>query len=191
MKSLAVVRATDILKLRSTLLEMNRAGLSFKSIPKEINPASIEKLFSNGFDYGKKYEVCALVPLAQDYEFSLGRAQSLPHFYNLLILNSSHELFKEFVKLKFILPDLVIPRIYSKEENEQTSYSTERASTIYLGVFVNRMVQVQTDSGSIYTGVIKHADSIGIFFEPNDNSAQLFITWHDIKKIIIPRQEKK
>jgi len=41
MSSLAIIRATDILKLKSTLSEMRQAGIEFEDKPKEINPSSL------------------------------------------------------------------------------------------------------------------------------------------------------
>lgn len=188
MKSLAIVRATDILKLESTLLEMNKAGLSFESKPKEINPASVEKILSTVYgSSGNKYEVCALISLMQDYEFSQSKVKNLPAFSDVLVLDNSHKLFKDFVRLISVLPDLEIPRIYSKQENKQT---IDKSSTVYLGVFMDKKVQVQTISGAVYSGTLKHADSIGVLFESSDDSAPIFITWHDIKRIIL-RGEKK
>jgi hypothetical protein len=188
MTSLAIIRATDILKLNSKLLEMNRAGLKFESKPKEINPASIEKILSLESSR-ENYEVCALVSLAQDYDFSFSKIKSNPLISDAILLDISHKFFEYFVKLMPVLPDLVISHAY-KDVSKQV-YSKEKASRVYLGVFVNRKVEVQTVSGSIHAGVLKHADSFGVFFEPIDNSASLFITWHDIKKIIIPKEEKK
>jgi len=68
---------------------------------------------------------------------------------------------------------------------------SSRGSSVYLGIFVDRKVQVETSSGKVHSGILKNADSIGVFFEPSDNSASIFFTWHDIRKIIIPREEKK
>lgn len=188
MKSLAIVRAADTLKLKSKLLEMNRAGLNFEGKPKEINLASLEKILSQDSS-GENYEVCALVCLDQDYEFLQGKVKSDPRISDVLILGVSHKFFEYFVKLIPVLPDLDILRVY--EDRDKQAGSKEKPSKVYLGVFVNRKVQVQTVSGSIYTGVLKHADSIGVFFEPSDDSDPLFITWHDIKKIIIPKEGKK
>ncbi|MDP3103988.1 MAG: hypothetical protein Q8M95_05205 [Candidatus Methanoperedens sp.] len=76
MKSIAIVRATDILKLRSTLLEMNRAGIEFDGQPKEINPASVEKALSQPSD--TNYDFCSLVPIMQGYEISCCSDPYLP-----------------------------------------------------------------------------------------------------------------
>jgi len=70
MNSLAIIRATDILKLRSTLQEMIRAGLNFESKPKEINPAIQKKYYQARLIFRQKYDVCALVPVVQDYDIS-------------------------------------------------------------------------------------------------------------------------
>lgn len=188
MKSLAIVRAADTLKLKSKLLEMNRAGLNFEGKPKEINPASLEKILSHE-PSGENYEVCALVSLDLDYEFLQGIVKSNPSISDVLILGISHKFFEYFAKLIPVLPDLDILRVY--EDRDKQADSKEKPSKVYLGVFVNRKVQVQTVSDSMYTGILKHADSIGVFFEPSDDSDPLFITWHDIKKIIIPKEEKK
>ncbi len=188
MKSLAIVQAPDILKLKSMLLEMNHAGLSFEGKPKEINSASIEKILSLD-PPSEKYEVCALVSLVEDYEFSHSIVKNHPSISDVIILEDSHKFFKNFVKMMTVLPDLIIPCSYT-DLNKQTGQK-EKSSTVYLGVFVNRKVQVQTVSDSVHTGILKHADSIGVFFEPSDDSDPLFITWHDIKKIIIPKEGKK
>jgi hypothetical protein len=67
MKSLAIIRSTDILRLKHTLLEMERAGLNLELEPKEINPKYAEKILSKFFKKSnKKYEVYALVPVAED-----------------------------------------------------------------------------------------------------------------------------
>jgi len=184
MESLAIVRATDILKLNTKLLEMQRAGLNFESKPKEINPASVEKILS--LDADIKYEVCALVPLSNDYELSNSKVKSNPLLSDVLVLDISHKFFDHFVKLIPVLPDLAISRLKDADKQPDLKEKTR----VYLGVFVNRKVQVQTASDAMYTGVLKHADSIGVFFEPSDNSDPLFITWHDIKKIIIPKEGK-
>ena len=192
MKSLAIVRATDILKLKSTLMEMCKAGLDFYCQPKEINPSSVEKTLSKvAGTSDKNYEVCSIVPLIQDYESSQSKVKNMTLYSDVLILDNSHELFKNFVKLMPVLPDLVLPNVHYKDENKQSSESRGKPSSVYLGVFVNRKVQMQTGSGTLHTGILRHADSIGVFFEPSDNSAPFFITWHDIKKIIIPKEEKK
>lgn len=182
MESLAIVRATDILKLNTKLLEMQRAGLNFESKPKEINPASVEKILS--LDAGIKYEVCALVSLSQDCELSHGKVKSNPLLSDVLVLDVSNEFFDHFVKLIPVLPDLAISRLKDVDKPD-----LKEKNKVYLGVFVGRKVQVQTASDAMYTGVLKHADSIGVFFEPSDNSDPLFITWHDIKKIIIPKEK--
>ncbi len=189
MKSLAIVRAADILKLNSKLLELNRAGLNFESKPKEINLASIEKILPVNTS-GENYEVCALLCLNHDYEFLQDKIKSSPLISDVLVLDDSHKYFEYFVKLIPVLPDITNSRIF-KDINKQTSDLKEKTSRVYLGVFVNRKVQVQTTSDSIHTGILKHADSIGVFFEPSDDSDSLFITWHDIKKIIIPKEGKK
>ncbi len=190
MNSLAIIGATDILKLKSTLQEMIRVGLDFECKPKEINPAYTEKKLSSMLDSsGQKYEVCALVPITQDYDTARSKVKSIPVYSEVHLLDASHELYNEFVKMIPLLPDLVLPNIFNKEANKGSPKS--KPSSVYLGVFVNRKVQVQTGSGTIYNGILKNADSIGVFFEPEDDSAPLFITWHDIKKIIIPKEEKK
>ncbi len=189
MKSLVIIRATDILKLKSTLLEMNRRGLDFEFIPKEINPSSIGKtLFKENSD--KKYELCALVPLVQDYDVSQKIIKIIPFNSDVLILKPSDELFNKYATLMPVLPDLEIPNAYYKDvtKNEEP---VGKHSAVYLGAFVNRIVKIETSSGEKLSGILKHADSIGIFFEPTDNSAPIFITWHDIKKVIIPREDAK
>ena len=189
MKSLVIVRATDILKLKSTLLEMNRRGLDFEFIPKEINPSSIGKtLFKETSD--KKYELCALVPLVQDYDVSQKIIKTIPFNSNVLVLKPSDELFNNYAMLMPVLPDLEIPNAYYKDVTKNEAPGGKH-SAVYLGVFVNRIVKIETGSGEKYNGILRHADSIGIFFEPTDNSAPIFITWNDIKKVIIPREVAK
>ncbi|HLB70038.1 MAG: DUF356 domain-containing protein [Candidatus Methanoperedens sp.] len=188
MKSLAIVRATDILKLKSTLIEMHRAGLEFECQPKEINPASVEKILSKESRISdRKYEFCALVPVIQDNETSLGKIKGVPLYSDLLLMDASHELFESFVRLIKVLPDLDIPLVH-KDAAKQIE--KKAGTSVYLGVFVNRRVQVQSSSGTMYTGILRHADSIGVFFEPSDGSSPIFFTWHDIKKVIIPKEEK-
>ncbi len=189
MNSLAIIRATDILKLRSTLQEMIRAGLNFESKPKEINPSYTEKILSGtSGSSGKKYDVCALVPIAQDYDVSQKKIRDIPVYSHVILFDASHKLFNDFAKLMPVLPDLILPEAYSKEVNKPADSS--KHFPVYLGVFVNREVQVQTRSGSAYKGVLKNADSIGVLFEPSDNSGPVFITWHDINKIMLPKEEK-
>lgn len=189
MKSLAIVQAADILKLKSKLLEMNKAGLNFENKPKEINPASIEKILSAELSEDN-YEVGALVSIMQDYRSIQDKVKTNPLISDVVFLDDSHKFFNYFVKLIPALPDLVISPVYN-DMFKQPAYPKEKSSKVYLGVFVNRKVQVQTCSDSIHTGILKHADSIGVYFEPSDNSDPLFITWHDIKKIIISKEEKK
>ncbi len=189
MKSLAIVQATDLLKLKSKLLEMNKAGLNFENKPKEINPASIEKILSVESSEDN-YEVGALVSIMQDYGCIQDKVKTHPMISDVVFLDDSHKLFNYFLKLIPALPDLVISPVYN-DMFKQPDNQREKSSKVYLGVFVNRKVQVQTTSDSIHTGVLKHADSIGVFFEPSDDSDSLFITWHDIKKIIIPKEGKK
>ncbi len=189
MKSLAIVRAADILKLNSKLSDLNRAGLDFESKPKEINPASIEKILPVNTS-GENYEVCALICLNHEPEFLQEKLKISPLDSDVIVIDDSHKYFEYFVKLIPVLPDLANSRIF-KEINKQTGDLKEKSSKVYLGVFVNRKVQVQTTSDSIHTGILKHADSIGVFFEPSDDSDPIFITWHDIKKIIIPKEGKK
>jgi len=188
MKSLAIVRAKDILILKSKLLEMNQAGLGFECKPKEINPASLIKILSLSPSV-ENHEVCALVSLLQDSEISRSKVKSYPLISDVLILDDSHEFFSYFARLMPVLPDLVISHEY--REQSRQSDQKEKSGKVFLGVFVNRKVQVQTVSESLYTGILKHADSIGVLFEPSDDSDPLFITWHDIKKIIIPKEGKK
>ncbi|MCX9010857.1 MAG: DUF356 domain-containing protein [Candidatus Methanoperedens sp.] len=191
MRSIAIIRAADILKLRSTLMEMNRTGIDFEGKPKEINPGAVEKILSRTAGASdKNCEFCALVPLTQDYESSRSKMKSMVIYSDVLILDSSQELFENFARLIPVLPDLVLPNVLYKDTDKQTGTSKEKPSAVYLGVFINRKVQVQTGSGTIYTGILRHADSIGVFFEPSDNSSPLFITWHDIKKVIIPKEDK-
>lgn len=187
MKSLAIVRAKDILMLESKLLEMNKAGLNFECKPKEINPASLEKILSLE---DESCEICALVSILDEAEFLKEKIRSHPLISDVLVLNGSSEFYEYFAKLMPVLPDLVFAGMY-RDVRKHVSDSIEKTSKVYLGVFVNRKVQVQTTSDAIYTGVLKHADSIGVFFEPCDDSDHLFITWHDIKKIIIPKEGKK
>lgn len=189
MKSLAIVQATDIFALRSKLSEMNRAGLDFESKPKEINPASIEKILSLG-QSEENNEVCALIGLLGDYKIIQEKIKNNPLISDVFFLDDSHASYKYLSKLIQVLPDIVISG-GSNDRKRQPFNSKEKSSRVYLGVFVNRKVQVQTVSDSIHTGVLKHADSIGVFFEPTDDSDPLFITWHDIKKIIIPKEGKK
>jgi len=188
MKSIAIVRATDILKIRSTLLEMNRAGIEFDGKPKEINPASVEKVLSR--PSVKNYEFCSLVPIMQDSDFSHGILKALTLYSEVLIIDESSELFSRFSKLIQVLPDLDIPDQPYKEIKKQITVPQEKTTSVYLGVFVNKKVQLHTISGKVNEGVLRHADSIGVFFEPKDGSSPIFFTWHDIKKIVIPREEK-
>lgn len=191
MKSIAIIRAADILKLRSTLMEMSRMGIDFESKPKEINPGAVEKMLSQTAGASNKNcEFCALVPLVHDYESSWSKIKSMILYSDVLVLDSSQELFENFAKLIPVLPDLVLPNVRYKDMDKQTGAAKGKSSAVYLGVFINRKVQVQIGSGTIYTGILRHADSIGVFFEPSDNSAPLFITWHDIKKVIIPKEDK-
>jgi hypothetical protein len=190
MKSLAVIRATDVLKLRSTISKISEAGINFEGSPKEINPVSLEKMLSKTSEKSDRpYEVCALVPLALDYESSMSRIKGLSLYSDVLMLDSSHELFDRFARLIPVLPDIDLPGIY-KNTGKRVTDVKAKPSEVYLGVFVNRKVKMQTSSGTLYDGVLKHADSIGVFFEPLDGSSPFFITWHDIKKIIIPKEEK-
>lgn len=191
MRSLAIVRATDILKLRSTLMEMSRIGIDFEGKPKEINSCAVERTLSKAAGASdKNYEFAALVPLAQDNESSRSKIKSMILYSDVLILDSSQELFENFARLIPVLPDLVLPNVRYKDMDKQADTSKGKPSAVYLGIFINKKVQVQTGSGTVYTGILRHADSIGVFFEPSDNSAPIFITWHDIKKIIIPKDEK-
>lgn len=186
MKSIAIVRATDILKLRSTLLEMNRAGIEFDGKPKEINPASVEKVLSR--PSAKNYEFCSLAPIIQDHDFSQGIIKALTLYSEVVIIDESSELFSRFSKLIQVLPDLDLPSY--KDGKKQITATQEKPTSVYLGVFVNKKVQLHTISGNVNDGVLRHADSIGVFFEPQDGSSPVFFTWHDIKKIVIPREEK-
>ncbi len=192
MNCLAIIRANDILRIKSTLQEMSRAGLDFECKPKEINPSYAEKMLSNGSGSpGMNYEVCALVPVIQEYELSRLKVKSMPVYSDVLLIDASHEIFNDLVRMMPLLPDLIIPGASYKDLNRPAASSKIKPSIVFLGVFVNRRVQVQTGSGTVHTGILKHADSIGVFFEPEDNSPPLFITWHDIKKIIIPKEDRK
>jgi len=186
MKSIAIVRATDILKIRSTLLEMNRAGIEFDGKPKEINPGSVEKVLSRPSE--KNYEFCSLVPIIQEYDFSHGIIKALTLYSEVLIIDGSSELFSKFSKLIQVLPDLDLPNMPTSENKKPIT--NEKTSGVYLGVFVNKRVQVHTISGNNHIGILRHADSIGVFFEPDDGSSPVFFTWPDVKKIVIPREEK-
>ena len=189
MSSLAIIRATDILKLKSTLSEMRQAGIEFEDKPKEINPSSLEKTLSGISD--KKYEFCTLVQVSQDRSLSQRIIKNLHFYSDVLILDSTHEIFKNLVRLIPVLPDLEIPDMSYKDTARKSESSRGSSTYVYLGIFVDRKVQVETSSGKVHSGILKNADSIGVFFEPSDNSASIFFTWHDIRKIIIPREEKK
>ncbi|TRZ91245.1 MAG: hypothetical protein D4R88_02245 [Methanosarcinales archaeon] len=186
MKSIAIVRATDILKLRSTLLEMNRAGIKFDGQPKEINPASVEKALSQPSD--RNYEFCSLVPIMQENEISNKILKTLTLYSEVLLFDESSELFNRFSRLIQVLPDLDLPNMPTNENKKPIT--NEKTSGVYLGVFVNKRVQVHTISGNKHIGILRHADSIGVFFEPDDGSSPVFFTWPDVKKIVIPREEK-
>lgn len=188
MRSIAIIRATDILKLRSTLLEMKSAGIEFDGQPKEINPASVDKALSWKSD--RDYGFCSLVPINQEYEFTQKIIRTLTLYSELLLIDNSSEHFRKFVKLMPVLPDLELPGIVPKDDNKRITAQKEKPSSVYLGVFVNKKVQLHTDAGNTHTGILKHADSIGVFFEPQDGSSPVFFTWRDIKKIVIPREEK-
>ncbi len=187
MSSLAIIRATDILKLKSTLSEMRQAGIEFEDKPKEINPLSLEKTLLGISD--KKYECCTMVQISQDRNLSQRIIKNLHFYSDVLILDSTHEIFKNLVRLIPVLPDLEIPDMSYKDTPRKSG--SPGGSSVYLGIFVDRKVQVETSSGKVHSGILKNADSIGVFFEPTDNSASIFFTWHDIRKIIIPREEKK
>ncbi len=90
MKSLAIVQAADILKLKSKLLEMNKAGLNFENKPQEINPAYIEKILSAELSENN-YEVGALVSIMQDYGTILEEVKSQPLIYDVFFLDDSHK----------------------------------------------------------------------------------------------------
>lgn len=186
MKSIAIVRATDILKLGSTLLEMNRAGIEFDGQPKEINPASLEKALSRSS--GRNYDFCSLVPIMQKNEISQKILKTLTLYSEVLLFDESSELFNRFSRLIQVLPDLDIPNMPANEIKKPIM--NEKTSGVYLGVFVNKRVQIHTISGNRQMGILRHADSIGVFFEPDDDSSPVFFTWHDVRKIVIPREEK-
>lgn len=185
MKSIAIVRATDILKLRSTLLEMNRAGIKFDGQPKEINPGSVEKALSRPSN--TNYEFCSLVPIIQENEISHKILKTLTLYSEVLLFDESSELFNRFSRLMQVLPDLDLPNMPTSENRKPI---TNEKTGIYLGVFVNKKVQVHTISGNKHTGILRHADSIGVFFEPDDGSSPVFFTWPDVKKVVIPREKK-
>jgi hypothetical protein len=186
MKSIAIVRATDILKLRSTLLEMNRAGITFDGQPKEINPGSVEKALSR--PSGRNYEFCSLVPIMQEYDILQKIIKTLTIYSEVLLYGESSELFNRFSRLIQVLPDLDLPGMPISETKKPVT--NEKTSGVYLGVFVDKRVQVHTISGNKHTGILRHADSIGVLFEPDDGSSPVFFTWPDVKKILIPREEK-
>lgn len=186
MKSIAIVRATDILKLGSTLLEMKRAGIEFDGQPKEINPASLDKALSQPSD--RSYEFCTVVPIMMENETAQKILKPLTLYSEVTLFDESSELFNRFSKLIQILPDLDLPSMPAKEIKKPIT--NEKKTGVYLGVFVNKMVQIHTISGNRHTGILRHADSIGVFFEPDDGSSPVFFIWHDVRKIVIPREEK-
>lgn len=52
--------------------------------------------------------------------------------------------------------------------------------------FVNKRVNIQASSGSFYLGKISGYDDFGIHFMPEDKQlSETFITWGDIKKVIL------
>lgn len=192
MRSLAIIRATDILKLKSTLQEMNNVGLTLDGKPKEISPATTENILSGVVDPSdKEYEICALIPLNQEHSISQSKIKNIPSYSDVVVLDKSSEIFGYFAKMMSALPDLIIPSLQYGGFSKQISEKRERHSKVYLSAFVNRKVLVQTLSESNLTGILKNADSIGIFLEPSDDYSPVFITWHDIKKIIIPKEDKK
>ncbi len=186
MRSIAIVRATDVLKLRSTLLEMNRAGIEFEGKAKEINPASVEKAVPSD----RKYEFCTVVPVAKDHDFSQNIIKGLKLYSEVLLIDDSSELFSKLIKLMPVLPDFDLPNLSYKDNKKQITAQQDKPSNVYLGVFVNKKVQLHTNSGNVHIGILRHADSIGVFFEPEDDSSSVFFTWHDIRKIVIPREGK-
>jgi hypothetical protein len=186
-KSLAIARAEDILRLKSTLKEMNYAGLEFEDKPKEINSVYLEKTLNIASD--KEYEVCALIPIVQDHDLSRKIINDLSIFSDVLILDPSDETFNKLARLMKVLPDLDIPEASYKDLPRKSEVSKGKPSNIYLGIFVGRNVKVETSSGGIHDGILRQADSIGVLFEPCDNSSSIFFTWHDIKKIIIPKNK--
>ncbi len=188
MKSIAIVRATDIIKLRSTLLELNRAGIEFEGHPKEINPASIEKALSRPSE--RHYDFCSLVPIIQDGESSRKIIKILTLYSEVAIIDDFSENFNRFARLIPVLPDLDLPGQPSKGIKKQVTTQQEKPSGIYLGVFVDKKVQLHTIAGNSQIGILRHVDSIGVFFEPQDGSSPVFFTWLDIKKIVIPKEEK-
>ena len=160
MKSIAIVRATDILKLRSTLLEMKRGGIAFDGQPKEINPASVEKALSRPSE--SKYEFCSLIPIKQENEISQKIIKTLTLYSEVLLFDESSELFNRFSRLIQVLPDLDFPVMTASDAKKPVL--KEKTSGVYLGVFVDKRVQVHTISGNKHTGILRHADSIGVFF---------------------------
>ena len=53
-------------------------------------------------------------------------------------------------------------------------------------ILLNRTVRIETGSQSKYEGVIEFMDEIGIMFLPSDkNLNPAYITWGDVKKIMI------
>lgn len=189
MKSLAIVRATDILKLKSTLQEMDSAGLTLDGKPKEISIESTENILSKVFKTSDiEFEVCALIPLNQDCILSRNKISDIPPYSDIVVLDSSNDLFNYLTKMMVALPDLVIPSA-SYKGSGRTGDRKVRTSKVYLSAFVNRSVRVETESDSNLVGILKHADSIGVFLEPLDETSPIFITWYDIKKIIIPKED--
>ncbi|MCK5661328.1 MAG: hypothetical protein KAH86_08205 [Methanosarcinales archaeon] len=56
--------------------------------------------------------------------------------------------------------------------------------------FLNKRVNVQASSGSFYIGTITNYDDFGIHFFPEDETlSETFITWADIKKVILVKEE--
>lgn len=188
MKSIAIIRATDVIKISSTLLEMERAGVEFEGKPKEINPASVEKVLSRPSD--RNYGFCSLAPVIQDHESLQKIIRSLTLYSEVLLIDGSSEHFNRFVKMMPVLPDLEVPDQIYKNNKKPVTDNPEKTKGVYLGVFVNKKVQLHTMSGKMHDGVLRHADSIGVFFEPQDGSSPVFFTWQDIKKIVIPKEKK-
>lgn len=115
MKSFAIIRADNQLKVRTTLLDLRRYGrMVFSGPPKSISPDYADEILGKVLNRPLKNKcyAAALVSMNTSPSVAIGKLTKIHPPAHVVIISSQHEVFEELGHNINILPE------FSKRENE-------------------------------------------------------------------------
>lgn len=127
MKSFAIIRADNHLKVHTTLLDLRRYGrMVFSEPPKSISPDYADEILGKVMKRPLKNKcyAAALVSLNTSPSVAIGKLTKIHPPAHVVIVSSQHEVFEELGKNINILPE------FSQRDNEMQENNKKKNQEI-------------------------------------------------------------